>query len=218
MRDDLTPDLDPGLTVLRTPNARSTALHRLVLATLPTVSGTTYWMDARNTASTYALYDMASSPRRLDGVRIARAFTAYQHHDLVKRTVREATARTGFLVAPNVASLYRDDDLPDHEREGLFAASLRTLAELAGALDVPILASVTGEDELAAAALDRADRELTCERTPFGYRYDGDDFETRAYDCGGYWQTTIPYWVDLFGAVGERSPAVEPTPFSLVEG
>jgi len=59
------PTLDPGLTLLRLPGPRSTATHRLALATLADASGVAHWADARNVASTYTLYDLVDSPRRL---------------------------------------------------------------------------------------------------------------------------------------------------------
>jgi hypothetical protein len=38
-----------------------------------------------------------------------------------------------------------------------------------------------------------------------GYRFEGDDVETTVYWQDGAWQTTIPYWVELVGAVDETS-------------
>jgi len=56
---------------------------------------------------------------------------------------------------------------------------------------------------------DRADCEIRCERTDLGYRFEGPGVETTVYVGDGYWQTTIPYWVDLLGAVeDERAVAL----------
>ena len=71
------PTLDPGLTLLRLPGLRSTAIHRLALATLADGSGVAYCMDAHNVAPTYTLYDLVDSLRRLRRLRVARAFTVY---------------------------------------------------------------------------------------------------------------------------------------------
>jgi len=202
------PSLDPGLTLLDTPDARSTAIHRLALRTIRATDGRTYWLDARNTASTYALYDRAPSERALRHVRIARAFTAYQHRALVERVVNAVSQRTGCLVVPNAASLYRDDDVPDHEAEPFLDGALSALAAVATAYDIPVLVTDAGPaDALADVLADHAGRALRCERTGFGYRYEGEDFETTVYWDDDGWQTTIPYWVELFGAVGGDSPA-----------
>jgi len=196
--DPAVPTLEPGVTLLRCPGPRSTALHRVVLATLAETDGLAYWLDARNVASTYALYGLAESSRRLRRLRIARVFTAYQHHALGRRIVDRVDARTGLLVAPNVASLYRDTDVPRYQRERLLDSTVRTLAALAEAREITTVLSVpTGEDPGPAA--DRAAREIRCERTDLGYRFEGPDVETTVYWQEGYWQTTISYWVNLFG-------------------
>lgn len=210
-RDGPTPDLDAGLTLLRTPDPRSSALHQLALDTLRDVDGETLWVDARNTASTYALYDLAPSARLLERVRIARAFTAYQHHSLVRRVVQQASPRTGFVVVPNAASLYRDDDVPEYERDRLLASSLALLSELATTLGIPVLVTDARDDDATTAVVEAATDEIAVEETAFGYRYEGEDFETTVYWDGDGWQTTIPYWVELFGAVGDR-PAVGERP------
>ncbi|WP_436924713.1 hypothetical protein [Halosimplex amylolyticum] len=205
------PILDPGLTLLRCPGPRSTAIHRLALATLTDTAGVAYWVDARNVASTYTLYDLADSPRRLRRLRIARAFTAYQHHALGRRVVERVDGRTSLLVAPNVASLYRDDDVPRYQRERLLDSTVRTFAALADAREIPTLLSVPAEREPGPAA-EHADRVIRCEETKMGHRFEGPGVETTVYWDEGYWQTTIPYWVDLLGVAAEPSgPAVDPT-------
>ncbi|WP_123533942.1 P-loop NTPase family protein [Halosimplex salinum] len=204
------PTLDPGLTLLRPPGPRSTAIHRLALATLAESTGVAYWVDARNAASTYTLYDIVHSPRRLRNLRVARAFTAYQHHALGRRVVERVDGRTGLLVAPNVASLYRDEDVPRYERERLLDSTVRTFAALADAREIPTLLSVPAGRDPGPAA-EHADRIIRCERTEMGYRFEGPGVETTVYWDEGYWQTTIPYWVDLLGVASESlGPGVDP--------
>jgi len=66
-------ELEPGVTLLQVPSPRSGIVHRLVCdrladgATGGDRPGRAYWIDARNAASTHALYDAASSPRVLEG-------------------------------------------------------------------------------------------------------------------------------------------------------
>ncbi|WP_207591215.1 hypothetical protein [Halomontanus rarus] len=196
----LTLEVDAGLTMCRVPSTRSTAIHHLACSQLAD-GRRGYWIDARNTASTHVLYDCAPSPRALAGLQIARAFTAYQHHSLVRRVARVADPRAELLVAPNVVDLYRDDDLREYEREELLAATLTILGELGHALECPVL--VTAADEDAAAIVSEyADREIECLETREGIRFEGEGVQTEGYWHGSYWQTTIPYWVEVCGALG----------------
>ncbi|WP_435333589.1 hypothetical protein [Haloarchaeobius sp. TZWWS8] len=216
---DIQPTLDAGVTLLDPPAPRSTALHRLVLQTMTREPGPTYWVDARNTAVTRVLADLAAGgtdhgrpdrgSRVLDRVQIARAFTAYQHHELVRELVRLVDGRTSVVVCPNLGALYRDDDVPAGEAETMLDAAVALLSDLARAREVPVLVTAQGDAADRVAAV--ADRELECTRTRAGFRFEGEDFRTDVYPVDGGWQTTIPYWVELFGSVEERSVALDPT-------
>lgn len=209
-------DLETGLTLLRVPTPRSGAIHRIVCDRLRETEGPAYWIDARNVASTHALYDCAPSPRTLAPLRIARAFTAYQHHALVRRVTRRAAPETALVVAPNAVDLYRDDDLEGWEREDLLASTLATLRELGRAIDCPVL--VTAADDDAERAIDpRADAAIECVRTREGYRLSGDGATTDGYWRGDCWQTTIPYWVDVCGAIEAIDPVVAAHDRGLLE-
>ncbi len=210
------PTLNPGVTLLRTTQPRSTALHRLALQTIRQVDGAAYWVDARNTASTYALSDLAPHHRLLRRIRIARAFTAHQHFTLGKRLVNTVSPRTGCVVVANAPSLYRDDDVPDHEAQPLFDAVVTALAEVAAVYEIPVLVTDAGPmDDLAESVASTAEATYRAEATDLGYRVVGNEFETTVYRDETGWQTTIPYWVELCGAVedsvaGKRPPAVSP--------
>ncbi|MDZ7701212.1 MAG: hypothetical protein U5J98_03640 [Halobacteriales archaeon] len=202
---DAVPALEPGVTLLR---GGPDALHRLAVAELARGRRSALWVDPGRAVSTYALYDLAPSRRTLSGLRIARAFTAYQHHALVRELVRRATPRTQLVVLPGVGDLYRDDDVPDYEREALFEAAVSVAAGLADSLSVPVLVADDGGDALTAIAADHADAEVEVEPTAMGLAFRGAGFETLGYWGRGYWQTTIPYWVDLFGARDPEEPLV----------
>ncbi len=212
---DVLPTLESGLTHLDAPGPRSTALHRLVVAELRERDGIVYWLDARNTAVAYTLYELAPHHRALDGIRVARAFTAYQHHTLATRLARAADGRTAMVVAPNLASLYEDDDVPDYEREDLYATTATLLAAVGTTYDVPVLVTTDATGAALPSAVAADATTLECERTGQGLRYTGAAFETHVYVEDGYWQTTIPYWVELFGAV-DRVPG--PTPAAVEPG
>ncbi|QSW97895.1 hypothetical protein [Haloterrigena alkaliphila] len=231
-------EFEPGLTALAVPSPRSAIVHRLVcsrLADAATADGgglEAYWIDARNTAATQVLYDCTSSPRALESLRVARAFTAYQHHSLVRAVTRRAGPDASLIVAPNVASLYHDADLPEWEREDLLAASLETLAELGRVLECPVVVTSADDDRVATVS-DYATATIECVRTREGIRLERADGGTDAADADGnrgtvvdetagywhehYWQTTIPYWVDLCGAVDAPLSVVEAHDRDLLE-
>jgi hypothetical protein len=209
---DALPALEPGVTLLRGGNRN--ALAALVLAQMDRADGVARWVDARNHVSTHALTEGARRPRVLDRVLVARAFTAHQHHSLVRQLVADAARPTALVVAPVVDDLYTDDDLLAGEADRLREATLSTLRALAEACDVPVL--VTASDPECVA--EYADETVEVEETRFGPRFEGAGGETTAYWTRGGWQTTVPYWVDIYGAAEALGAAetveaeVEPAP------
>lgn len=198
------PTLEPGLTCLAVDGPQSPAVVDIAVDGLAP-HARAYWVDARNVASTYRLYDRATSDRLLSGLRIARAFTAYQHFSLARTLVARVDAETEFVCLPNLTHLYRDDDVPTHERDTYLEAVLAGLGVLADRYEVPVLISTTHDDDLADRVHDAADRVISAERTAFGLRYEGDGVDPTGYRQGAYWQTTLPYWVELYGAVEDTS-------------
>ena len=200
---DVVAGLEPGLTLL---SGGPDAVHRLAVAELTRGRTEALWVDPGMAVSVYALHDLAPSKRALSGLQVARAFTAYQHHSLVRELPRRASPRTELVVLPGIADLYRDEDVPDYEREELFSAALAICAGLADSLSVPVLLSDDRDDDLSALAEEYADAQVDAERTEEGLAFRGAGFETLGYWGRGYWQTTIPYWVELFGAVDPEEP------------
>ncbi|WP_424000128.1 hypothetical protein ACOZ4I_12810 [Haloarcula salina] len=189
------PTLDPGVTFLDDEGAPA-ALYRLVGRHLADASGSTYWLDARNAASPDAIRRHAVG-RVARSIRVARAFTGYQHYELARSLPAEVTPRNALVVAPNVASLYAEDDVPEYEAEAMFDATLELLAALADALDLPVVVTARERRD---RVRDAADRTVTAQRTQAGLRVDGPSFRTDVYWHDWGFQTTIPYWVDLLGA------------------
>jgi hypothetical protein len=201
------PTLDSGVTYLDDGGA-PTALYRLVGSQLSETAGPAYWVDARNAARPDAI-DEYTNRRSGRSLRIARAFTAFQHYELVRSLPATASQRTSLVVVPNVASLYVEDDVPEHEADAMFDATLSLLDALAEAVDVPVVVTASERTDRVEAA---ADRTLKAEDTRAGLRVDGPSYQTDVYWHDWGIQTTIPYWVDLFGAVdadGEQE-AVDP--------
>ena len=191
------PTLSPGVTVL-TATLRSSAHHQLVLATLQSDRGPVIWIDAGDTASTYTLYELTHRRRLLEEISIARAWTAYQHHSLIRQAIKDVTPRTRLVVVPNVEALYLVDDVDDDEADWLLHSTIRTLAALAQARSIPILLTSARPDVLPD---DCIDAELEWEQTPEGATFAGDAGRTMLHRGAWWWQTTIPYWVDLFGGM-----------------
>lgn len=203
------PTLDPGVTLLRRPSPRDGVLHRLVVATLGRHEGRALWVDSRNEASTAALYDADPPGRTLSGLRIARAFTAYQHHELVRSLPERATSRTTLVVVPRLPSLYRDPDVPDAETDRLLDATLAVLAELAEALDLRVLVTADGPDDgLTDRVRSVAADEIVARRTKMGLAFEGDGVRSDVYWHDDWWQTTIPYWVELCGVAPDETEAL----------
>jgi hypothetical protein len=203
------PTLDPGVTLLRRPDPRDAVLHRLVVDTLRRRDGGALWVDARNEASTAALYGADPTGRTLDGLRVARAFTAYQHHELVRSLPGRATPRTALVVVPRMPSLYRDPDLPDAAAERLFDASLAVLREVSGALDARVLVTADGpDDDLTDRVREAADDDVVVRRTEMGLAFEGESVRSDVYWHGDRWQTTIPYWVEICGVAPDDADAV----------
>lgn len=212
MRPKIYPELEAGLVYLDDSSQIPQSLYPLVLDKLREHRGIVWWLDARNTAVTTALYEEANAVERLSSIRIARAFTAYQHHALVRELPSQVSSRTAFAVAPNVVDLYRDDDVPDYETDKLATATLSILANLGESLEIPIITTSLRDDSLASKVANFATQEIACRETRMGLFFESDDFETDLYWKDEYIQTTIPYWVQLVGSVERSAVSAHQTP------
>jgi hypothetical protein len=201
------PTLDSGVTYLDTDDP--SALYRVVARHLEEHRGPAYWVDACNRAVPATLHDALSGQARRS-LRVARAFTGYQHHELVRDLPARVRPNTSLVVAPAVGALYADDDVPDYEADAMCASTLELLDAVATAVDTPVLVTAstgTYADEVRATA----DHTLDAMATNAGLRFEGAGFRTDVYVDRWGFQTTIPYWVDLLGvAPGEvNDPAVD---------
>lgn len=206
------PTLDPGVTLLTTDGRSTGALQSLVLDRVLLEDGTALWVDADGHASTASLATVAPSRRTLDRIRVARAFTAFQHYSLLEALEDEFAAvgdAVELVVAPSVEWFYANDDLRTGEGEVMLTRGLESLSALAAAHDVPVLLSRSdrggsGDGGPGDGSLDdgglgdvvaaHSDAVLECTRTQFGPRFAGEDFETLVYECRGGVQTTLAFW------------------------
>jgi len=207
MNDQL-PTLSSGLVCLDDEDAPA-ALYRIVGHHLAEERGPAYWIDARNRAAPAAI-DRHAGEAAWRSLRVARAFTGYQHYELVRSLPGKVRPNASLVVAPNLASLYADDDVADHEADTMAAASLELLSTVAATFDVPVLVTASAAP-YAEAVHDAADHVLDAERTDAGLAVEGPSFRTDVYWHDWGFQTTIPYWVELFGAVAEDEGAGTPS-------
>ncbi|ODR83383.1 hypothetical protein BG842_09700 [Haladaptatus sp. W1] len=189
------PALDTGVTLLET-DARSTcALQSLVLDQVLLDGGSAVWVDAHGHGSTHTLSRIAPSMRVLDRIRIARAFTPWQHQSLCQDLAPELTDETAVVVLPAFDWFYRSDDLPRGDGERLLSVGLDIISELEETFDIPVLITQHEDDGLAAPIRACADHVIRCEQTPHGPRFSGDEYETLVYPLeNGMVQTTFAFW------------------------
>jgi len=201
MTDQL-PTLEPGVTYLDADAPG--ALYRVVGRHLRDERGPAYWVDAGNRAAPTVLYDHLPQ-RACRSLRVARAFTGYQHYELA-RELPALVEDAALVVAPNVGALYAEDDVPAVEADAMVEATLALLTGVGDAVDAPVLVTApepTYRETVAAAA----DRTLAAEGTRAGLRVEGPTTATDVYWQDWGFQTTIPYWVDLLGAAATIRPA-----------
>lgn len=189
------PSLESGIQLLETEERSVGPLQSLVLDRLLTHDGHARWVDSHGYATTQSLARLAPSRRVLDRVQVARGFTAFQHHELVRALTDSITEDTTLVVVPAIDALYRGDALAGGDSERLFSGMLGTLDELATNADVPVLVSRRQVDCLSESVETVAVQQVECQRTRFGPRFVGEDFETLVYRDGDHLQTTLAFWV-----------------------
>lgn len=163
------PGLDVGVNLLETSAHRTTALHQIALSHLDETGGLGIWFDARGNASTYLL---AREFHAKPNLEIARAFTAYQHYELIRTLPGDIPRNTELVVCPCVTSLYRDDDVPDWEGEKYLESALAILDETATVTGLPILVSCVTDTDLIGVVREVATQTITVEKTGLGYRFE----------------------------------------------
>ncbi|WP_436936551.1 hypothetical protein [Halovenus marina] len=236
--ENLLPSLDEGITLLDIEAGRGVpVLQSVVLDHLLQHDGDAFWVDTNGHATTTQLARIAPSRRLIDRIHVARGFTPYQHYgavcnlsSVINEALRDAVSNDtdpsqvygrnatsqrnppSLLVIPELDAHYRDaDTLGDTHAQTLQARVLARLATYANGYDLPVLVTRTDKDEFTASLATAADHHLTCERTPMGPRFVGEEFETLVYPVeSGYYQTTFAYWQQVLGIrarqVGLESP------------
>lgn len=200
------PALDDGVTLLETDERASGVLHTLALDHLLLEDGSAIWVDAHDHGTTQPLLRIAPTMRLLDRVRIARAFTPWQHQGLLRDLAASISDGTTLVVLPELDWFYRSDDLGRGEGKRMLSAAVDIVAELAATTDVPVLLTTHRDDERTASVRALADDVVRCEGTKFGPRFLGEEFETLVYPLSnGLVQTTLAFWKHVLTT---RHPAV----------
>lgn len=196
------PDLTQGITVLDADPAVRTAIHALAVDHVLLSGGDAVWIDPGTHAQTAPLTELAPSDRILDRIRVARGFTPFQHLDLLRSLPGLLTDGTGLVVVPDLDRYYRDDSLFADEGKDMLLSGIASLATAARDHNVAILVTRASSDTFSEPIDTAADQSLTCERTPFGPRFQTPDEETLVYPVeGGRWvQTTLSFWADILSA------------------
>jgi hypothetical protein len=194
------PELDAEITLLEAEDTDvRPPLHALTIneVLLSGASGesTATWVDTGRHAQTTSLHDLAPAPRVLDRIHIARGFTAFQHHALIREAVDQIDATTVAVVAPAVDAIYRESDLPSQRARQFILRTVAHLARVARRYNIPVIVSRTQRDDLGSIVAEAAGDTLTYRETRCGPRFEGSDHETLVYDVGDGWvQTTLAYW------------------------
>ena len=200
------PTLGDGVTLLETTDGATEALQSLVLDEVLLGNGPATWVDTHGRGTTRPLARIAPSMRVLERIDIARAFTPWQHLGLLRDIGDAASEATGLVVLPAFDGFYRSDDVSDAAGERLLAEGVSLVADLVDERDLSVLLTRVREDELSAPLARLADEVVECERTRFGPRFVGDEFETLVYDVGsGVVQTTLAFWARV---LRERHPSL----------
>jgi hypothetical protein len=212
------PSLDSGLHLLDADDHAVTALHALVLDHALSQHGDIYWVDAGRDAATTPLAQLAPSPRILERIQVARAFTPHQHRVLVQTASTIVDADAGLVVAPSFDAHYRADDLGHEEGSRLQVRSLAQLTGLARRHDLPVLLTRNQTDAFSGPLEEAADTVIEMERTQHGPRFVTDDFETLVYPEPGGFQTTITYWRRILTTRHPEAMAATPTGEVTMDG
>lgn len=188
------PKLNEGITLLTAETESAGALQSLVLDHLLLTNGSAVWIDAKNNAATTALAKIAPSKRILNKIRVARAFTAFQHYSLLVDIDHALTSDTTLVVVPSTDWFYAHDDLYNNEGKEMLEHALKLLKNLSETYEIPVLLSREISTGLGAMLEDRCDNTLQYVPTEFGARFTGDDYETLVFECNGGIQTTLAFW------------------------
>lgn len=190
---DSRPSIDEGITLVKKPE-RVPVFQALVAEELDYSSGSAVWIDVKNESSTYAL-SSTGSRELMDRVYIGRAFTPFQHNQLVQDIEKFVEEDTELLVLPNFSFLYLEGQVNEYEARELFESSWRKIKEVQEKYGLKVVISMPDDlEEFNYIVEVECDRKLDIEENSKGLRYSSEDFDQMMYRDKGLIQTTIPFW------------------------
>lgn len=186
------PQLEKGLNLLDKPE-KVPILQVLTAREIEGSNREAVWIDVKNQSSTYALASVSEGV--MEKVRIGRAFTVFQHHNLINRLEQFISPKTRLLVLPNFSYLYLEGNENRWSSRELFEESMQKVKEIQQEKDLKVLLTLPEErSELCFKVQNFADKHIKAKRTARGIKYSSENFETLFYRDGKAFQTTIPYW------------------------
>lgn len=188
------PTLSEGVNTLKTESKPIKPLQSLVLNQLIIDDGKAVWVDANNNGSTQVMYKLAPSKRFLDRVRIARAFTPFQHYGVIHNMDEEVDENTSVIVLPEIDWFFSGDETEEGEGESMLKDSLLMTKKLVKEYGVPAVTTFSNPSFSKNIAKTYTDETIACKVTGMGPRFVSSDFETMVYRGNGYVQTTLAFW------------------------
>jgi len=188
------PELQKGINLIQKPD-KLPVFQSLITSELEKTDRNAVWIDTRNESSTYALSSYGCSGL-LEKVKIGRAFTPFQHHNLVHQLEEFVDKDTELVVLPHIDHLYLDGQLRDWEAQELFEESWDKILQLQDRYDLKIIVSANRDSSLYYYVSGDADNKIRVDKTTHGWKYDSEEFDQMIYRDQGQLQTTMPYWFE----------------------
>jgi hypothetical protein len=131
----------------------------------------------------------------MEKVLIGRAFTPFQHHNLIQQLEDFIEENTELLVLPNIDHFYLHGQIKEWEAEQLFKETWQKIIEIKEKHGFKVLTSLHQSDSsIGRKVLEDSDHRIKVENTQQGLKYESNDFKQYSYSDGGQVQTTVPYW------------------------
>lgn len=187
------PTLQKGINILRTSENRSHAIHSLAINHLLLFGGDAVWIDSGNLCSSELVSRLSPVETMLERIKVARAFTAYQHFSLVETVSRSIDSRTNLIVVPLADLFYQKDPLNRKEGFKLLSRTMQNIRNVSSRYGIPVL--LTESKESVFDTVSRyGENTIKCENTRMGLKFSSNSFKTLTYSGPGYLQTTLRLW------------------------
>ncbi len=183
------PKLKKGINLLKTGGYTET-IQALVINNLIISEEEALWIDTGNQCSTYMMSHLTPADDILENIKVARAFTPYQHHELVRNLSKAISSDTNLLVLPLLDHLYHKKISDEKERSKMLRDMVSYIKEIT--IKEELTTVITAEKTLLIS--DVVDQEIECKRTRHGIMFSTDCFTTISYTGPGYIQTTLKLW------------------------